>query len=257
MRPILVYCVVLVALTIPNANPMLPFLQSETLPAQDAKQIEAQKTIDKYNFFGPSTIPTPGIPAPKCEKLSSATLMGCLAIKDGQDNIPEFKVCFDGKYTYNNKEGFFTIPVDDDNLGKFSLLICKNFDQKFISINTIDHLNAIPEKHYKYYTFKRLNNGQWIQKEKRLEKKKFAVPKHCVILMIDPKYVDHIESWSILLPGNYLKLPKIVLKDSPKLAYESRKSVLYTLDSNVFHGNATATKQRIVGNSKVQVSLVR
>jgi hydroxymethylpyrimidine pyrophosphatase-like HAD family hydrolase len=237
-----------------DVKPMLPFLQPETLPNQIAKQIEAQKSLDKYNFFGkPSSTPV----AQTTQQGQNLNLMGYLTVKNKHENIPEFKICFNGKYTYTNKEGFFTIPVDEGSLGKYSLLICKNFNQDFMSINTIDHLNVNPKKNYKYYTFKRLGSGQWIQKEKHLDKKKFSVPQNCVILTIDPKYVDHVESWQILLPANYLKLPKIVLKDSPKLEHESKKSLLYTLDSKPFNRNATAETHREASNPKVQVLLVK
>jgi|GEM_PF-1758966 len=222
-------------------------------PIQQVQQDNPQspksdEQVDLYNFFKNKNA-TPN---------SRQSLVGCFTIENSSKNkIPEFKICYDGKYTYSNKDGFFFIPLDQKRLEKYYILICKNFRQDFKCINTIDHLNAFSDKNYKLFSFKqnRRTGGRWVQKEKDFSKKKFSIPQHCITILVDPKYVDHVENWQIALPNNFTKLPKIVLKDSENLDKESRKSLLYTLDSNVFHEKTLAQK-KAVPNAKVEVQII-
>lgn len=223
--------------------------QAQPAPTQVTSPQPEQKDtdVDVYKFFKNKTA-TP---------LNRLTMMGSITTENGANKVPEFKICYDGKYTYSNKEGFFFINIDEKKLNKYKLLICKNFNQDFKTINTIDHLNIFKDKNYKYYSFKRTSatGGRWVQKEKNLIKKNFTIPQHCIVVLIDPKYVASVENWQIALPSSIVKLPKIILKDSPKLAKESHKSLLYSLDSNIFHEKALEQKKAIPA-ARVEVHMV-
>jgi hypothetical protein len=52
------------------------------------------------------------------------------------EDIPPFKIYFQGIQTISNDDGFFTIPLEKKEKS-YSLLICKDFEPKFSSVNTV------------------------------------------------------------------------------------------------------------------------
>lgn len=78
------------------------------------------------------------------------------------------------------------------------------------------------------------------------------------MVLIDPKYVDRLEPWSLNLPEQVIKLPAIVLKsmtNNKALERSSAKSILYSLDSRPFH--QTSRLERVSKNPKVMLVLDR
>jgi hypothetical protein len=69
------------------------------------------------------------------------------------DNMPNFRIYYRGMQTTNNKDGFFSIPLEDGKKDEYSLLICKDFYPQFGSINTIKNLAIKPKKYDKFYVF--------------------------------------------------------------------------------------------------------
>lgn len=166
-------------------------------------------------------------------------LIGFIKFQEEHDKIPEFRFFFEGKETVNNSDGIYSFPLDTkEPFEKFYILLCKSYKINMEKLNTINNLSISPDKNYRYFKFKKNFSGQWCYKEKKLDKKFFIVPKNCIIMTINPKYVSNIEPWNIKLSDNFVKLPQIVLKtdlDFNKLKREAAKSLLYSLDTNLFH----------------------
>lgn len=188
-------------------------------------------------------------------------LRGCIKIENNRlDKVPEYRIYYQGREQRSNNEGLFSLPIEDRNIGKYSLVICKTIDQQFEQNNTIAHYGVIPDKEYRYFTFQRGPNRQWLAQEKRLTKKQFVIPAHAIVALIDPKCVDRLDPWDMNLADNVIKLPAIVLKkdiDQKKLMRYSAKSMLYSLDSRPFHDTQRFERKGIQNNPKVQLVLDR
>ena len=185
-------------------------------------------------------------------------LRGCIKVGQYCDRVPQYRIHFQGKETVSNSEGFFSVPIDQSDLSKYSLVICKTFEQHFEQSNTIKNFAVIPDKNYRYFSFKRGDDGSWVAYEKQLVKKNFMIPDHSIIISIDPKYIDRVEAWNIQLPPNVVRLPAIYLKDDVErdvLARSSAKSLLYSLDKKLFHETINEEKKIPENNPKVHISL--
>jgi len=186
-------------------------------------------------------------------------LKGMIEAPVDWDKVPEFRVFFEGKEYTTDSEGFISFPVEEKDFKKYSILICKQFIPTFQDVNNIEHFSINPGKSYKYITFKKslFDEGEWIRKDKTLNKKQFVVPKNCLIMIINPKYVDKVEEWKMNLAKNFVKLPKIVLKkdlDQKKVSREAAKSLLYTLGDKVFHETVKVAKQKPKPNVTVALA---
>jgi hypothetical protein len=168
-------------------------------------------------------------------------MKGCISCTGALEKIPQFRIYFNGKQIFNDQEGFFSFQLDDADLTKYALLVTKDVRFDFDKGNTVDHMSVRPDKNYKYYTFKRAGFSQfWLQKEKSLQKKHFVIPTRTIVVLVDPKYFDHLESWSVPLASHVVKLPKIMLKPEVKgkaLARAGVKSLLRSLDTTTFHSH--------------------
>jgi hypothetical protein len=176
------------------------------------------------------------------------------------DKVPQFRIYFEGKETMSDEDGFFSIPVDEDRLEKYKLVITKTFQRDFERQNTIKNLRLFVDKNYKCYSFKKMGpfGGMWVQREKDLRKKNFVIPNNAIIILVDPKYVDHLDQWNINLASNFIKLPKIVLKREIKHKSTDRaaaKSLLTSLDAAVFHEEVREEVKE--PSAKVKLTLVR
>ncbi len=187
-------------------------------------------------------------------------IKGSIRIADWVNDIPEFRVLFEGQEALTDEDGFFTFPINENDLQKYKLIITRKIQHVVDKKNTFANLKVIPDKNYLCYSFKKLGHHQgiWLQKEKKLNRKNFVIPKNSIIVLVDPKYVEKIEEWNLALAENFIKLPRLVLKASiefNKLKRISAKSLL-CLEDSVFHervgrkNNPTDTQ-----NSKVKVTL--
>jgi hypothetical protein len=185
---------------------------------------------------------------------------GAIKIENFVDDIPEFRVLFEGQETLVDENGFFTFSINDPDLQKYRLIITRKIQHIVNKKNTFTNLNVIPNKNYLCYSFKKLGHDQgiWLQKERKLNRKNFVVPKNSIIVLIDPKYVEKIEDWNISLAENFIQLPRIVLKSTiktNKLKRISAKSLL-CLENSLFHERSGRVyKSSEVKNNKVKVTL--
>lgn len=188
-------------------------------------------------------------------------IRGCIKIADKCDDVPQFKIYFEGMETSSNDEGFFSFPVDGPTIEKYGIIICNKIKHSFGRHNTVDSFGLIPDMNYKYYKFSRNaeGSGSWQQQEPDLRQKTLRIPRNSIVIALNPAYFDHLEtSW----PGNFgpdtLKLPRIVLKagHEKKIARKAMKSLLHGLDMSPFH---TTVKHSIkeVGDCKAELMLDR
>ncbi len=188
-------------------------------------------------------------------------LRGCIKIDNARvDRVPEYRVYYQGREQRSNNEGFFSFSLNNNDLSKYSLVVCKTLDQSFEKGNTVDHYGVVPDKDYRYFTFKKNQQGLWVAQEKKLTKKKFAIPKHALVVLIDPKCVDRLDPWEVNVTESIVKLPVIVLKqdiDLNKLRRYSAKSMLYALDSRPFHRTERFERKSFEKNPNVQLVLDR
>ncbi len=170
-------------------------------------------------------------------------LKGCLSFahESTHEKLPSFRICFKGKETKSDEEGFFSIPVDDEQLDQFTFIITKNIQQVFDKHNTVKGLKLLPNKNYLCYTYKRKHrhhDNEWVGYKTNLNKEQLHVPNDTIIVLLDPKYVDHLEEWNLTLAKNFIQLPHITLKKEIKNKSTDRaaaKSLLTSLDTAVFH----------------------
>lgn len=255
----LVLIIIVLAVLSKNSDGFTPleFLQQLQRQQQFQQGLQAQQeapTAQEASANGQVAQQGPSIhqPTPPAEQpkevfkpfhgTKSLIIKGCFTFADESydDKIPQFRICFEGKETMSDKDGFFSIPVDEDRLEKYKLVITKTFQPDFDQHNTIKDLRLFADKNYKCYSFKKMGpfGGMWVQREKDLRKKNFIIPNNAIIILVDPKYIDHLDQWSINLASNFIKLPKIVLKKEVKHKSTDRaaaKSLLTALDAAVFH----------------------
>ncbi|MBD3272793.1 hypothetical protein GF385_00380 [Candidatus Dependentiae bacterium] len=165
-------------------------------------------------------------------------LKGYIKVPQNWKRVPEFRILFNGKQVTNDENGFYSFPLDK-KINKFHFLICKNVDQVFEKINTVKNLKVNIEKPYKYFLFvKNEKENEWIQEEKDLKNKNFIVRDDCIIALINPKYIEHIEPWTVNLKGKFLNLPKVIFRGDlveNKIKREAAKSLIRSMDLLPFH----------------------
>jgi hypothetical protein len=178
-------------------------------------------------------------------------IKGNIKIEGQPDNMPQFRILFNGKETLSDKEGMFTIPLDPGvALSNYSLLICQNIRQNFDKTNTVRNVGVQPTSDYRYFECERASWGNvWLHVEKKLSNEQYAAPERTLIVLLDPQYFDHIETWRIHLPPSVIKLPVVTLKktiSSSQLAHASARSVLESLDATPFHESVTQHIKKVV-----------
>ncbi len=185
---------------------------------------------------------------------------GYIQVNPNWKSTPTFRILFNGKQTRNDENGFYSFPMDQ-YLNKYSFLVCKHIQKKVDKTNTLKYLRTRVEKPYKFYSFKRSVDGKkWIQKEKNLKKKNFIIPDNCIIVLINPKYIEKVEVWSVNPGANFLKLPKIKLKDNlveARVKRESNKSLLRSLDLLPFHEKIAIEKKNFDNDPKKLAQLIQ
>ncbi len=199
-------------------------------------------------FFSLLTLATPFIlSAPKPKKTPAKIikkdipeLRGYLKALDDQDAIPEFKIYFNGMETTNNSEGFFSFPLQQKKPGDLSLVICKQIDPQFEKTNMVKEFCLKTGKRHQAFSLKSTSTAgeqifSWDQRN--LEQQARSIPSESIIVLVDPKYVNHLERCNIQFLGNDVILPSIYLKApaGKSLQHAAVKSQLYSLDSKIFH----------------------
>jgi hypothetical protein len=182
---------------------------------------------------------------------------GCIKIKDSYETVPSFRILFDGKKTINNREGFYSVLLDDKEEGKFFLLVCKAIKQVFDKSNTIKNLSIAKDATYRFFSFQKdFWTSRWEVQETRLDDR--AIPAHCLVVLLDPEYIDHVESWNAQLPAQVIKAPTIVLKNSvsrTELNQAAAQSLLSALEVTPFHEPVQERVKNAENNLKVSVAL--
>lgn len=194
----------------------------------------------------------------KVTSIPQFAMKGYIKVDQDWKTTPEFRILFNGKQVINDENGFYSFPINT-MVNKFHFLICKSVEQNFEKTNTVENLSVKVKRRYRYFSFTKTGTGNsWLQKEKDLEKKNFIIPDDCVIALINPKYVEKVESWKMNLNFRFLTLPKIIFKDNlveKKVKRESAKSLLRSLDLLPFHEKITNEKK--VLSEKVQCILTQ
>lgn len=184
-------------------------------------------------------------------------IKGCIKIDQKSDDVPQFKVYFEGMETTSNDEGFFSFPIDGQAIEKYGIIICNKIKHSFGRHNTVDSFGLIPDMNYKYYKFTHnsIGGGTWKQQEPDLQRKNLQIPRNTIVIALNPAYFERLETtW----PGNFsadtLKLPRIILKagHEKKIERKAIKSLLYGLDMSPFHTTVKHTCKEI-GDGKAEL----
>jgi hypothetical protein len=190
-------------------------------------------------------------------------IRGCIKIDRDEEDVPPFKVYFEGMETTNNSDGFFSFPVEKANIDKYAIIICNKIKYTFSRHNTVDVFGLIADMNYRYYRFRRNHDGsgKWVQCEKDLRKKNLQIPHNAIVVTLNPAYFERIEeTWPGDFGSGVLKLPRIVFKEGKraKLERKSVKSLLYGLDMSPFHTNVKhASKDIENGKGEILVTTQR
>ncbi|QQR48859.1 hypothetical protein IPF37_04840 [bacterium] len=177
-------------------------------------------------------------------------IMGCVRIAGQEDVVPQFRVYFDGMATVSNRDGFFSFPLDKEHqFNSYSLVLAKHLEQRFVNTNTLKSLGVRQDKAYRQFSFTRTGtqDGVWDWKETFLPQKDRALNRNTITVLVDPKFVDYLEPWDVRIEGNFVKLPRIVLKKKKleRLPRAAAKSLLYSLDSTIFHEPVHETTKKM------------
>ena len=68
-------------------------------------------------------------------------------------------------------------------------------------------------------------------------KENFEIPSNCLVVLVNPKYIDSVKNWEIKLKNNFLQLPEINITENFKekrVNREAAKSILKCLDLKSF-----------------------
>lgn len=188
-------------------------------------------------------------------------LQGAIRVHGDEDYVPELRVYFDGMETFSNKEGFYSFPIEEKINDEYSLIICRGLDCRFKKHNTLDNLRLRGGERYKSFSLKRTSTepgAEWERKERTLDDCNFVIPENSIVVLVDPKYVDHVQTCNVTLPEHFVGLPSVVLKKgmSKKLKRTSAKSLLYSLELKPFHERIWEEK-KLIPKGKGYCSLVK
>lgn len=126
------------------------------------------------NVFAVELPPQPqSKPEPLVWPSNRFELRGCIRVDNiSAEKVPEYRIYYQGKEQRSTHEGFFSLPLESGNIEKYSLVICKKIDQQFQKGNTVDFYGVIPDKDYRYFSFRPGNNADnGLRKKKSLQRK--------------------------------------------------------------------------------------
>lgn len=243
--------------------------ENDTAPMQKPTLQQPIQTLQPAMPIAPT--PQPVIQAPVVRPqppqmfVRSSTLpelRGAIKHPKSADPMPRFRVLFQGRETMSNPEGFFTFPTDA-SCSKYSILICTQVVQTFDKNNTVRFIRVPENQPYRYFVFqKNIWEERWEQQEKKLPAASRKIPKHSVVVFINPEFFDHFETWNIAMPSNITKLPFLVLKASATpatLQTASADSILKSLDATIFHQSIkqVVTAKPTSNSHKISLAVVR
>lgn len=197
--------------------------QSTPLPQQQAQPEDTQLKETFKSFNGKSPLMIKG-------SFTTTT-------PENNNQIPNFRIYFRGKETISDKEGFFSINIDEGRIDQYTLVFTKYPQPYHDKHNTLKGLKILPNASYKCITYRGIGR-QWIPRETYIDKRTLEIPKDAIVVLVDPKYIDHLDAWNLTLGYNFVQLPRIVLKANIKnkpLNRASAKSLLSSLDLLPFH----------------------
>ena len=147
----------------------------------------------------------------RLNRRDNTEIRGNISTQKASEQIFEFRIFFDGKETKSNSEGFFSFPIEENTESEYSLVICKKLQQNFEKGNTLQSVNLVPNKNYRHFTLKKdFLTRTWNTEEKLLKVKNFAIPKHSLVVLVDPKFVYSVQTWTssyLIILSNYQKSP--------------------------------------------------
>jgi len=217
---------------------------------------QKQQALAQNNQVTP--VPTSPVREPEPDPIVPThghELKGCFRVT-GHDKVPEYRIYFNGRQTINNCEGFFSFPIDRKEVDNVSLVICKGFKHNVEQKNTIKNVSIIPNKDYQYFTY---NRRTWVRCDQRFNHENFVIPENCVVILMDPQYIERVNEWNVQLGQRFTTLPIIVLKGQTHtdLKHESAKSLLSSLDAKIFHEPVAEVKKIAPNNPKIHMSLIQ
>lgn len=183
----------------------------------------------------------------------SSQIKGFLSIAGCHEVIPGFRIFFNGMHVVSDREGYFSFPIDETiDLKNLSIIFCKNIAPQFEKNHTIKSLGVHQGKRNQHFTLSKDEYDRWQWSEGQTLDETKSIPHGTLIVLIDPKYVDHLEQWSVKIPGNLIQLPRIVLKGDCEsdLKRASAKSLLYNLDTTPYHEPITERVKADVNGMK-------
>jgi len=86
--------------------------------------------------------------------LTAISIKGVI-VSNELDEVPRFKIYYNGIRVNNDEEGFFTIPVDEQKQDLYHILICKDFEPRFDSVNTVKEMSVPANKPNRFFKVKR------------------------------------------------------------------------------------------------------
>ncbi|KKQ10853.1 MAG: hypothetical protein US22_C0051G0007, partial [candidate division TM6 bacterium GW2011_GWF2_36_6] len=79
---------------------------------------------------------------------SQTVAKGIIQVKSAIEDLPGFRVYFDGKVAVSDDNGFYSFPVDDSDLARYRLVVTRRLEHVFDKNNTINNFKIIPDKDY-------------------------------------------------------------------------------------------------------------
>lgn len=165
---------------------------------------------------------------------------GCISLAGDHGQVPEITILFDGMTVKSDVNGLFSFPWDgEEPLTSFHIIFCKKVIHQFQKKKTIEHLKLAGDKRSRVFSCTRVRDGQrdvWQWQEEKPVAFPYILPDRALIVLLDEKYIDHLEQWKLVIGKNNIMLPRIVLKgDRKKIMRAAHKSTLNSLDLRHFH----------------------
>lgn len=191
----------------------------------------------------------------KNHEQQSFHLKGCIIVAGCHEGVPPFRILFNGMHGVSNREGYFSFPLDKD-CKTLSLIFCKNIEPQFEKHQTLKGLGIHSGKRNQCFTLTKDEYDQWQWNEQIVLDETKSIADGTCIVLVDPKYVERLETWPVKIPGKVVQLPRIVLKGDceSKTKRASAKSLLYTLESTAYH-EPIKERVKIEGNGMKRLSL--
>lgn len=168
-----------------------------------------------------------------------------------------FSVFYVMKISYNNKEnnplvlGYYKgqkmkfdqdmcFFKDKDKTATFILVVTDQVTTR-TSLHNITYLERIPNKPCKIYYFSQQGN-KWEVEEENIEDMPNRLADSAFVLLLNPEYIEKIDSTLVTSSDNCIYLPKIHIKNLHGLSNELDIIALNSLDTNAVHSPVSTIK---------------